>query len=510
MSSHPTVVFGLDGAHFELLEPWIEEGHLPNIKRAIEDGVNTDLKSVLPPVTSPNWKAYATGKNPGKIGIFWWENIDTNERRVHYPSQRKHSNTEFWERIASTEDVGVVNVPTTYPPKEVGSFLISGPPDGKNTGYAHPNTLEERLDREFDYRVRKRYRLDGEQKEAAEEILDLIDLRFTVAEELRDEYDLSFLQVTTFYINSLQHYLWDDEYTLQGWKIIDSHLERYLDGDFNVVLMSDHGSNAIETVFHINSWLEANGYLSTATDVADTFYRAGITKDRLVQLTTKLGLTELAKQIAPRKLLQYLPDNTGAVNKEGKTDAVAWDDTDAIASGQGPVYLTADPDTAEYDRVRDRLQNELESVTDPDGRPIAEAVHRGEDVYSGTYLDEAPDLVIEQAPGVHIPGGIGREEVFSAAAEEGWKGENKREGLFIATGPDFATGTHEPMSILDLAPTLLHLHNCSVPSDLDGTVQKSVFDEDSSVKTRSVKREATTNREQERVRIRAVASKLNL
>ncbi|QLK26817.1 alkaline phosphatase family protein [Natrinema zhouii] len=510
MTTRPTIVFGLDGAHYELLEPWIEAGHLPNIERAIDSGISADLESVLPPVTSPNWKAYATGKNPGKIGIFWWENIDTDNRRVHYPSNRKHVNTEFWELIARDEPVGVLGVPTTYPPKDVDSFLVSGPPDGKNTGYAHPSELESRLDEEFDYRVRKHHRLDGEREAAAEEILELIDSRFTAAEMLRSEHDVSFLQVTTFYINSLQHYLWDDEYTLQGWQIIDEHLGQYLDGDFNVVLMSDHGSNPIRTVFHINAWLEANGYLATDTDVADTFYRAGITKDRLIQLTNKLGLTALAKRIAPRKLLQYLPDNTGAVNKEGKTDAVDWEATDAIASGQGPIYLTADRGTTEYDRIRDQLQAELESTTDPDGNAISDAVYKGEEVYSGSYVDESPDLVIDQTTGAHIPGGIGREEIFTKPTEEGWRAENKRQGLFVATGPDFAGGTHDPISILDLAPTLLHLHDRPIPADMDGTVQQSIFDPDSDSARREVRTEHISKRKQERARIRVVAADLDL
>lgn len=510
MADNPTVVFGLDGAHFELLKPWIEAGQLPNIEQAIDSGVSADLESVLPPVTSPNWKAYGTGKNPGKIGIFWWENIDVENQRIHYPSDRKHVNTEFWELIALDEPVGVLGVPTTYPPKKVDEFLVAGPPDGKNTGYTHPPELESRLDEEFDYRVRKHNRLDGDREAAAEEILKLIDSRFTVAETLYEEYDLSFLQVTTFYINSLQHYLWDDEYTLQGWKIIDEHLERFLEGDCNVVLMSDHGSNPIRTVFHINSWLESNGYLETDTDVADTFYRLGINKDRLVQLTNKIGLTEFAKRVTPRAVLQYLPDNSGSVNKEGKTDAVDWEKTDAIASGQGPIYLTAERGTNEYARIRDRIQTELESTSDRDGNPVADAVYKGEEVYSGTYADEAPDLVIDQAKGVHIPGGVGREAVFTEPTEDGWRAENKRQGLFVATGPDFTTGTHDPMSILDLAPTFLHLHNKPVPGDMDGTVQQSVFATDSDPKKRDIKREAVSEREQERARIRTVARALDL
>jgi predicted AlkP superfamily phosphohydrolase/phosphomutase len=256
--------------------------------------------------------------------------------------------------------------------------------------------------------------------------------------------------------------------------------------------------------------LESNTYLKTNTDIADTFYRLGINKDRLIQLTNKLGLTQFAKHVTPREILQYLPDTSGAVNKEGKTDAVDWQETSAIASGQGPIYLTAEHGTDEYNRIRDQLQTELESMSDPDGNPIADAVYKGEDVYSGRYVDEAPDLVIDQAKGVHIPGGIGRETVFTKPTDDGWNAENKRQGLFVATGPDFTTGTHDPISILDLAPTLLHLHDRPVPADMDGTVQQSVFATDSKPANRKVKRANVSERDQEKARIRTIARNIDL
>ena len=40
MSSDPlkVVVIGLDGATFDLIHPWVKEGHLPTFKRMMEEG----------------------------------------------------------------------------------------------------------------------------------------------------------------------------------------------------------------------------------------------------------------------------------------------------------------------------------------------------------------------------------------------------------------------------------------------------------------------------------------
>lgn len=509
MEKPRTVVFGLDGAHFELIEPWMEEGELPNLKKAVESGVSGDLKSVLPPVTSPNWKSYLTGKNPGKFGIFWWENIDTEEGRIFYPSERKNRETEYWEILAEEEKVGVMGVPTTYPPKKTGDFVVSGAPDGRNEGFTYPEELEDELVDRYDYKVTVKSELRATPDEAAEEIIDAIDTRFKTARALFKEREPEFMHVTTFYINSLQHYFWDDEYTLRGWKVIDEHLGEFLEEGHDVVLMSDHGSNEIETVFHINSWLESEGYLTLDADAAKFVHSLGVNRDRILRVLSPLGLQGVAKRLAPQFVLDLVPDEQGELPRESKTSNIDWEETKAVASGQGPVYLTADKGTGEYERTRESLMRQLEGLEEPGGDIVVSDVHRGEDVYSGEYADEAPDIVVEQGRGVHIQGSIGREEVFSEPSEDGWKGENKREGLFVATGPSFDEGGVDELSILDLAPTLLHLRGHEIPQDMDGDVRGDVFADDAEPAKREPSYHEETAKESEVRRIRRAARSLS-
>jgi len=484
MIGEKTIVLGLDGAHFELIKPWIEAGHLPNIERAIDGGVTADLHSVHPPVTSPNWKAYATGKNPGKLGIFWWENVDMSDERVYYPKQRKSQHPEFWEIIGNHSSAGVVNVPTTYPPRNVEPFIVAGAPDADDSGYTYPEELEKEVEERLDYRVTKSTPIKNQPEKAADEIADLIDLRFRTAKYLLQEYDPEFLQVTTFYLNSLHHYFWDGKKTLEGWKVVDEHFGDFLDQKYNVVLMSDHGSTEIDTVFHVNTWLEQQGYLTPDLGVSEAMGRLGITTERLVGLSTKLGIRELAKRTAPKWLLDRIPSSEGEVQRESKTSNLDWGETTALASGQGPVYI--DKQVPDYRQVRNELEKKLTNLTGPNGTRIAADVHRGEEVYNGPYVEEAPDLVIEQTDGVHIQGGLGRDEVFSHPENDGWRGENKGIGLFVASGPDFNSERIEKLSILDLAPTMLHLHDCEIPHSLDGEVRSEVYRESSDAFHREV------------------------
>ena len=67
-----TFVVGLDGASWRLLDPWIEAGDLPNLAALRAEHTWAETESCLPPVTFPNWKCYAAGKDPGGLGVFWF------------------------------------------------------------------------------------------------------------------------------------------------------------------------------------------------------------------------------------------------------------------------------------------------------------------------------------------------------------------------------------------------------------------------------------------------------
>jgi len=92
-------IFGIDGATFDLIRPWAEEGHLPNFARLMKEGSWGELASV-PNMRSPAaWTSFITGTNPGKHGIY-----------------------EFYEPVPDTYGVRFVHCGCLTPPSRSMGF----------------------------------------------------------------------------------------------------------------------------------------------------------------------------------------------------------------------------------------------------------------------------------------------------------------------------------------------------------------------------------------------------
>ena len=66
----PMLLVGLDGAAFEIIDPMLREGKLPNIRRILKEGARATLVSSTPPLSPIAWTSIATGVNAGKHGVY--------------------------------------------------------------------------------------------------------------------------------------------------------------------------------------------------------------------------------------------------------------------------------------------------------------------------------------------------------------------------------------------------------------------------------------------------------
>src|SRR3954454_18267324 len=67
---NPTILIGIDGATFTILDRLIADGYMPTLKAFQARGVRGGLLSTPHPLTPPAWTTLMTGRSPGNHGIY--------------------------------------------------------------------------------------------------------------------------------------------------------------------------------------------------------------------------------------------------------------------------------------------------------------------------------------------------------------------------------------------------------------------------------------------------------
>jgi predicted AlkP superfamily phosphohydrolase/phosphomutase len=162
-------------------------------------------------------------------------------------------------------------------------------------------------------------------------------------------------------------------------------------------------------------------------------------------------------------------------------DDVDWSRTKAYTLGGNMtgIYVNLqgrEPDGcvkpgAEYETLRDEIIARLVDLRDEEtGVQVATRIYRREELYSGPYLERAPDVIFETHDERYV--GFGGQE-FTAnvvmAPSRLFNGCHRRDGMVVLNGRPILPGVQlPPYDIVDLAPTILHLLGYPVPEDLDG------------------------------------------
>lgn len=125
LDSPHVVIIGIDGAGWNLIDPLLEEGFLPNIKYLKDKGGSGTLETIRPVKSSVIWTSIATGKSMVKHGVVDWTYINNNNIEVPYRQSERRVKA-VWNIIGELGwKVGVINWFITFPPEEVNGYMIS-------------------------------------------------------------------------------------------------------------------------------------------------------------------------------------------------------------------------------------------------------------------------------------------------------------------------------------------------------------------------------------------------
>ena len=218
-------------------------------------------------------------------------------------------------------------------------------------------------------------------------------------------------------------------------RVLDS-----IDGNTTVIVLSDHGFAPFYKAFNLNTWLKDNGYSYLTDDSEGEFYRN-----------------------------------------------VDWDKTRAYGVGFNGLFLNLKGreykgivEPGEREELLDEISEKLLSIRDPgNGEQVISRVYKSEEIYTGPYLKDAPDIIVGYNKGYRaswetVLGSFPKQILRDN--KQKWSGDHLMEAALV---PGILLSNKEIKSenpaLTDLAPTVLE--EFGIPKQ-EGMIGHSIFKEE--------------------------------
>ena len=210
-----------------------------------------------------------------------------------------------------------------------------------------------------------------------------------------------------------------------------------------VVVLSDHGFGTFRRAFDTNTWLYQNGLLA-------------------VKDSQKPG--------------ERLGEGFAGVN---------WSKTYAYAVGLGGIYLNFKgresagilEEGTEAERVRHAIQTGLAGFPDAQTkRPAIRSVSRREELYSGAFVGNSPDLLVNFHRGFRVSWQSALGGFSHSLLEDNlrrWSGDHIVDpesvpGILFMNREMRQGQGNDQTRIIDLAPTILNYLGATLPESMEG------------------------------------------
>jgi len=454
------VVVGLDGGTWRVLDPLLAAGQLPTLARFVGEGTSGVLTSIEPTFSPVVWTSIATGKVAAKHGIqsfYSLQNVDLHAGR-------------FWEVVARRgEPIGMFQWLITWPPDALPGFIIpawlardarTNPPEltflkRLEMSFQQHHPLSARETGEIGVRLVRHGLRFGTAARAGVEMagavmdgdsrskyragkLAQLDINGDVFLSLYRQWRPRLAAIVVYASDALSHTYW-------------RYHEPEVFPDVKPEEVAKYGDTIRECYRRFDAQLAR--ILATVGD------------DVNVLVVSDHGF-------------QPAEDRLRTVSAEGLLAAVGESDHfHGQAINQEAYLLHRTPEAPEVKADVERTAAKLRALRHG-GRPLIEVEITQPHALTARLLDTPLDMkgTVETASG---PKPLG-----SVVTVTAWSGSHELAGIILARGPLIRRGVRlQSASLLDVAPTVLHMLGLPVASDMDGHVLTDMLATETPIQT---------------------------
>jgi len=507
------VVIGIDGATPDLIFPWIKEGKLPNFKKIMDNGSWGELCSTIPPFSAPAWTSIITGCNPGKHGIYGFEDITDLDTRLI--TSRNRRVPAIWKYLSDINFKNiVVNVPVTYPPEKINGMMITGLlTPSPESNFTYPKDLKNRLNKNDlgEYNLESiwledfpRSRLAKHDPEKLLEILNnQMESRAKVTIKLMGTTQWNFTMVVLRATDTAQHFLFHrKELLLQCYQKVDELVGKIMNTEPNATffILSDHGFQKIEKILHPDNLLYKENYLKPTKDPYDNFMSP--VYDILNKITRFILETIPHDTMRKSKLIKNVLFTQTSKNKTldfSKTKAFCISEGRGIQINLKGRYKGGIIKKEEYENLRNNLIKLFTYLKDPEtGGKYVKNAYKGNELY-GKNACKTLDIILDLERGYSSCEGLRLSNSFTENLayhlqskkipylfnndSSSRSGDHAQYGIFFAYGKNIKSNNElKNISVMDLLPHIFATFELSYPKIIDGKINENIFKEKKELK----------------------------